>query len=69
MRPARVRFFVLVSLLLGLISSVIAGDFFIKDGDRVVISEKGNVLTFNGQVPKTAEVMQFDAPVPKRKLN
>jgi len=46
---------------------ILAGE--VKDGDRVVISEKGNVLTFNGQVPKTAEVMQFDAPVPKRKLN
>jgi len=36
MRPVRVRFFVLLTLLLCLISSVIAGDFFIKDGDRVV---------------------------------
>jgi len=46
---------------------ILAGD--VKDGDRVVISEKGNVLTFNGQVPKTAEIVQFDAPVSKRKLN
>ncbi|KWV60118.1 ATP-dependent chaperone ClpB [Bradyrhizobium macuxiense] len=46
---------------------ILAGD--VKDGDRVVISEKGNVLTFNGQVPKTAEIVQFDAPIPKRKLN
>ncbi|WP_375787233.1 ATP-dependent chaperone ClpB [Bradyrhizobium sp. Pha-3] len=46
---------------------ILAGE--VKDGDRVVISEKGNVLTFNGQVPKTAEIVQFDAPVSKRKLN
>ncbi|MGY3487062.1 ATP-dependent Clp protease ATP-binding subunit ClpB [Bradyrhizobium sp. USDA 4011] len=46
---------------------ILAGD--VKDGDRVLISEKGNVLTFNGQVPKTAEIVQFDAPVSKRKLN
>ncbi|MGF6427660.1 MULTISPECIES: ATP-dependent chaperone ClpB [Bradyrhizobium] len=41
----------------------------VKDGDHVVISEKGNVLTFNGQVPKTAEIVQFEAPVSRRKLN
>jgi ATP-dependent Clp protease ATP-binding subunit ClpB len=46
---------------------ILAGE--VKDGDRVKISEKGNVLTFNGQVPATAEVVQFDAPVPKRRLN
>jgi ATP-dependent Clp protease ATP-binding subunit ClpB len=46
---------------------ILAGE--VKDGDRVLISEKGNVLTFNGQVPKTAEIVQFDAPVSKRKLN
>jgi ATP-dependent Clp protease ATP-binding subunit ClpB len=46
---------------------ILAGE--VKDGDRVKISEKGNVLTFNGRVPETAEVVQFDAPVPKRKLN
>ncbi|HEX7925039.1 MAG TPA: AAA family ATPase, partial [Bradyrhizobium sp.] len=46
---------------------ILAGE--VKDGDRVVISEKGNVLTFNGQVPNTAEIVQFDAPVSKRKLN
>ncbi|BBB96418.1 MULTISPECIES: ATP-dependent chaperone ClpB [Bradyrhizobium] len=46
---------------------ILAGE--VKDGDHVVISEKGNVLTFNGQVPKTAEVVQFEAPVSKRKLN
>ncbi|MHC2467715.1 ATP-dependent chaperone ClpB [Bradyrhizobium embrapense] len=46
---------------------ILAGE--VKDGDRVVISEKGNVLTFNGQVSKTAEIVQFDAPVSKRKLN
>jgi ATP-dependent Clp protease ATP-binding subunit ClpB len=41
----------------------------VKDGDRVAISVKGNVLTFNGKAPKTAEIAQFEAPVPKRKLN
>jgi ATP-dependent Clp protease ATP-binding subunit ClpB len=46
---------------------ILAGE--VRDGDRVVISAKGNVLTFNGEVPKTAEIVQFDAPVPKRKLN
>ncbi|MBR0874261.1 ATP-dependent chaperone ClpB [Bradyrhizobium tropiciagri] len=46
---------------------ILAGE--VKDGDRVKISEKGNVLTFNGKVPSTAEIVQFDAPVPKRKLN
>ncbi|KJC47138.1 ATPase AAA [Bradyrhizobium sp. LTSP885] len=46
---------------------ILAGE--VRDGDRVVISAKGNVLTFNGEVPKPAEIVQFDAPVPKRKLN
>ncbi|MHC2337720.1 ATP-dependent chaperone ClpB [Bradyrhizobium sp. USDA 4454] len=46
---------------------ILAGE--VKDGDRVLISVKGNVLTFNGQVSKTAEIVQFDAPVSKRKLN
>ncbi|MFQ3452179.1 ATP-dependent chaperone ClpB [Bradyrhizobium sp. UFLA01-814] len=46
---------------------ILAGE--VKDGDHVVISEKGNVLTFNGQVPKTAEIVQFEAPVSRRKLN
>src|SRR5881275_381856 len=46
---------------------ILAGD--VKDGDRVAISEKGNVLTFNGKAPKTAEIAQFEAPVPKRKLH
>jgi ATP-dependent Clp protease ATP-binding subunit ClpB len=41
----------------------------VKDGDKVAISEKGNVLTFNGKAPSTAEIAQFEAPVPKRKLN
>ena len=40
-----------------------------RDGDRVVISTEGNVLTFNGKAPQTAEIAQFEAPVPKRKLN
>src|SRR5689334_20093455 len=46
---------------------ILAGD--ISDGDRVVISSEGNVLTFNGHAPQTAEIAQFEAPVPKRKLN
>ena len=41
----------------------------IADGDAVKISTKGNVLTFNGKPPQTAEIAQFEAPVPKRKLN
>jgi ATP-dependent Clp protease ATP-binding subunit ClpB len=35
----------------------------------VVSSVEGNVLTFNGKAPQTAEITQFEAPVPKRKLN
>lgn len=46
---------------------ILAGE--IKDGDRVVISAEGNVLTFNGKAPQTAEIAQFEAPIPKRKLN
>src|SRR5438067_269115 len=46
---------------------ILAGE--IKDGDRVVISTEGNVLTFNGKPAQTAEIARFDAPVPKRKLN
>src|SRR5205085_1615173 len=37
--------------------------------NRVVISSEGNVLTFNGETAQTAEIAQFEAPVPKRKLN
>jgi ATP-dependent Clp protease ATP-binding subunit ClpB len=46
---------------------ILAGE--IKDGDRVAISTEGNVLTFNGKAPQTAEIAQFEAPIPKRKLN
>jgi ATP-dependent Clp protease ATP-binding subunit ClpB len=46
---------------------ILAGE--ISDGDRVVISVEGNVLTFNGKAPQTAEIAQFETPVPKRKLN
>jgi ATP-dependent Clp protease ATP-binding subunit ClpB len=46
---------------------ILAGD--IVDGDRVVISTEGNVLTFNGKAAQTAEIAPFEAPVPKRKLN
>jgi ATP-dependent Clp protease ATP-binding subunit ClpB len=37
--------------------------------DRVVISVEGNVLTFNGKAPQTAEIAQFEAPTPKRRLH
>jgi ATP-dependent Clp protease ATP-binding subunit ClpB len=46
---------------------ILAGD--IVDGDRVAISSKGNVLTFNGNAPQTAEIAQFETPAPKRKLH
>jgi ATP-dependent Clp protease ATP-binding subunit ClpB len=41
----------------------------VADGDRVVISSEGNVLTFNGKAAQTAEVAQFEAPQAKRKLH
>ena len=46
---------------------ILAGE--VHDGDRVTISAEGNVLTFNGKSRQTAEIAQFEAPVPKRKLN
>jgi ATP-dependent Clp protease ATP-binding subunit ClpB len=47
---------------------ILAGE--VADGDRVVISSEGNVLTFHGKAAQTAEIAQFEAPpVPKRKLN
>jgi len=46
---------------------ILAGE--VADGDRVVIASEGNVLTFNGKAPQTAEIAQFEAPIPKRKLN
>ena len=46
---------------------ILAGE--VKDGDKVAISSKGNVLTFNGKAPTTAEIAQFETPIPKRKLN
>jgi len=46
---------------------ILAGE--VQDGDRVAISEQGNVLTFNGKAAQTAEIAQFETPVPKRKLN
>jgi ATP-dependent Clp protease ATP-binding subunit ClpB len=46
---------------------ILAGD--VKDGDSVAISSEGNVLTFNGKAPQTAEIARFEAPVSKRKLN
>jgi ATP-dependent Clp protease ATP-binding subunit ClpB len=41
----------------------------IKEGDKVVISAEGNVLTFNGKAPQTAEIAQFEAPPARRKLH
>src|ERR1700759_1267049 len=46
---------------------ILAGE--IKEGDRVVISLDGNVLTFNGKAPQTAEIAQFETAVPKRKMH
>jgi ATP-dependent Clp protease ATP-binding subunit ClpB len=46
---------------------ILAGD--VQDGDRVVISVEGNVLTFNGKAPQTAEIAPFEPPMQKRKLN
>ncbi|WPO41606.1 ATP-dependent chaperone ClpB [Tardiphaga sp. 42S5] len=46
---------------------ILAGD--VKDGDHVDISTAGNVLTFNGKPARTAEIAEFEAPVPKRQLN
>ncbi|PDT91877.1 ATP-dependent chaperone ClpB [Bradyrhizobium sp. Y36] len=46
---------------------ILAGD--VRDGDSVAISSEGNVLTFNGKAPQTAEITQFEAPAAKRKLN
>ncbi len=46
---------------------ILAGD--VRDGDAVAISSEGNVLTFNGKAPQTAEIAQFEAPTAKRKLN
>ncbi len=46
---------------------ILAGE--VVDGDQVAISEQGNVLTFNGKAPQTAEIAQFETPAPKRKLH
>src|ERR1700755_264908 len=46
---------------------ILAGE--VKDGDRVAVSARDNVLTSNGSAPQPAEITQFDTPVPKRKLN
>lgn len=46
---------------------ILAGE--VEDGDHVAISVEGNVLTFNGKAPQTAEIAAFETPVPKRKLN
>jgi len=40
---------------------ILAGD--VRDGDSVAISAEGNVLTFNGKAPQTAEITQFNAPI------
>jgi ATP-dependent Clp protease ATP-binding subunit ClpB len=41
---------------------ILAGE--VRDGDHVTISAEGNVLTFNGKAPQTAEIAPFE-----RKLN
>src|SRR5215211_1516311 len=41
----------------------------VKDGDTVTVSAGRQGLTFNGKAPQTAEIAQFEAPIPKRKLN
>jgi len=46
---------------------ILAGD--VRDGDHVAIAAEGNVLTFNGKAPQTAEIAQFETPKPKRKLH
>ena len=46
---------------------ILAGE--IRDGDRVAMSVEGNVLTFNGKAPQTAEIAQFETPAPKRRLH
>ncbi|KIZ47485.1 MULTISPECIES: ATP-dependent chaperone ClpB [Rhodopseudomonas] len=44
-------------------------DGSVKDGDDVVISSEGGVLTFNGAPPHTAEIEEFTGRPPKRMLN
>jgi len=46
---------------------ILAGE--VKDGDRITIAAEGNVLTFNGKAPQTAEIAPFETPMPRRKLN
>ncbi|WJR79338.1 ATP-dependent chaperone ClpB [Bradyrhizobium sp. NP1] len=46
---------------------ILAGE--IKEGDHVVISAEGNVLTFNGKAPQTAEITPFESPTQRRKLH
>jgi ATP-dependent Clp protease ATP-binding subunit ClpB len=46
---------------------ILSGD--VRDGDDVVISSEGNVLTFDGKAPKTAEIAEFGAPASRRKLH
>src|SRR4029079_8011818 len=46
---------------------ILAGE--IKDGDGVAISTNGTLLTLTGKASQTAEIAQFETPVPKRRLN
>ncbi|WP_041344703.1 ATP-dependent chaperone ClpB [Nitrobacter winogradskyi] len=41
----------------------------VRDGDRVVISARDGVLTFNGEAPPAADIEPFSRPVPRRKLH
>src|SRR5262249_21368812 len=50
-----------------LVEMILSGE--IREGDKVVISAEGNVLTFNGKAPQTAEIAQFEAPPARRKLH
>ena len=51
------------------LASVVGATGEVVDGDQVAISEQGNVLTFNGKAPQTAEIAQFETLAPKRKLH
>jgi len=45
---------------------ILGGD--VRDGDRVAISVKGNVLTFNGKARRPPRLLSSRRPIPKRKL-
>ena len=49
-------------------TSNLGSEFLLKQPGNEDTLAEGNVLTFNGKVPKTAEIAQF-AVIPRRKLN